>query len=316
MLYPDAYKTIFGSVVNNEELDNNISSIPYIDDYSKRNVLITTGLNIYYVSPFTDKEMASNIIPVFKHPYIAKVDNSLNKIIVTDVRPYLNARSTLHEDKFVTSNSTELNFAFLRTLLNAYFISELKEFSYRFMYAGTVYGAWISDTVSKRYGLDSEDQLKVFVVAYYFYLSLLQEDSLTETEVTLKSKQIVEATRSTSTFVLNVAEQLEFPMNNLNDLISNIQLVTKNNRLKDLNVGTLATIVSSTWYGTFSKDIIAVSLEHLPTFVAIVGISVTQRYYKKSMIAQIAEVYGKNNKLMSFIENINHLLLTNKSSYA
>ena len=317
MIYQNAYETLFGSIVNHTELTKRLESVPYLADYSEKKVPITTGLNIYYVSPFTDREMRSDPIPTFKHPYLFHNGfESAIDILITDVRPYLNEKSTLFDNKFITSNPTELNFAFLRTLLNAYLITELKEYSYRFVYANTVYAAWISDTVSKRYGLDPEDQLKVFITAYYFYLSLLQSTPLTETEMTLKSKQVVDATRSTASFVLSVAETIDPNMSSLNDLIKNIQAVTKNNRLDDLNVGTLATIVSSTWYGTFSKDIIAVALEHVPSFTAIVGISVTQRYYKKSMIAQIAEIYGKQNRLMSFVENINHLLMDNKTKYA
>jgi hypothetical protein len=310
MLYNDAYATLFGSLSINNDTHEYLDRILITDDYRKRNVSITTGLNIYYVSPFTTKEL--NDLPVFKHP--AFINDKGNTVIATDIRPYLNEKSTIREDKYVTSNPTELNFAFLRTLLNAYFVTELKEYSYRYSYANTVYAAWISDTVSKRYGLDPEDQLKVFVAAYYFYMSLLQENPLTEQEVILKSKAVVDASRSTASFVLDTAEKLE-PTSGLNDLIKNIQNVTKNKRLDDLNVGTLATIVGSTWYGTFSKDIIAVGLEHVPTFTAIVGISATQRYYKKSMIAQIAEVYGKHNKLESFIENINHLFRANKTTY-
>jgi hypothetical protein len=310
MLYNDAYATLFGSLSINNDTHEYLDRILITDDYRKRNVSITTGLNIYYVSPFTTKEL--NDLPVFKHP--AFINDKGSTVIATDIRPYLNEKSTIREDKYVTSNPTELNFAFLRTLLNAYFLTELKEYSYRYSYANTVYAAWISDTVSKRYGLDPEDQLKVFVAAYYFYMSLLQENPLTEQEVILKSKAVVDASRSTASFVLDTAEKLE-PTSGLNDLIKNIQNVTKNNRLDDLNVGTLATIVGSTWYGTFSKDIIAVGLEHVPTFTAIVGISATQRYYKKSMIAQIAEVYGKHNKLESFIENINHLFRANKTTY-
>lgn len=315
MLYNNAYDTLFGSLAVGSDLKGHLAIVPFLDDYNERKVSITTGLNIYYVSPFTNKYMANDPIPVFKHPALINPDNSAIEIlIVTDIRSYLNERSTIRDNKYVTSNPTELNFAFLRTLLNAYFITELKEYSYRYTYANTVYAAWISDTVSKRYGLDPEDQLKIFVAAYYFYLSLLQETPLTENEIVLKSKLVTDASRSTASFVLDTAENLE-PTSGINDLIKNIQNVTKNKRLDDLNVGTLATMVGSTWYGTFSKDIIAVGLEHVPTFTAIVGISATQRYYKKSMIAQIAEVYGKHGRLETFIENINHLFRANRTKY-
>lgn len=308
MIYNSAYDTVFGSVALDASKRSEIEFVTAYQDYSEKNISMTTGLNLYYVSPFTDVEMGDQAPGSFKHPYIKMTPEKIT--VISDVRPFLNRRSTLHENKFISSNPTELNFVMLRAMMNGYFITDRDEFKYKFQFANTVYAAWISDTVSKRYGLDPEAQLKTFIIAYFFYMSLFLDRELTENDLLLGAKNAAIEGRCSASFAMDVAEKMPHSMKSISDMIMNIQLVTDNKRLFDLHIGTLATIVATTWYGTFSKDIIAVSLEHVPSFAAVVGISVTQRYYKKSMISTIAEAYGKQNKLENYIAAINHLLLS------
>lgn len=315
MIYNSAYETTFGSIDKDVETEINL----FMDDVKKRSIPVATGLNIYYVSPFTDAEVGTQgfrAIPGFKHPAIIDEHREPALIyVVSDIRPFVNSRSTLKEEALVSSNPTELNFTFLRTILNAEFISDRKELSYKLKYVNTVYAAWISDTIGKRFGMDPEDQLISFIVAYYFFMSLYKEEWLNETELHLSAKQVSEAARVSTSFVIDVADKLQ-PMVTVVDMLENIKNICKSKRFEDLNIGVLATIISTTWYGTFAKDILAIGLEHVPTFSAIVGISVTQRFYKKSMISQIAERYGKGGKLDNLISNINHILLKVNNRHA
>ncbi len=316
MIYNSAYDTTFGSI--DKDVESQI--LLYLDDVKKRSIPVATGLNIYYVSPFTDAETGTDSgrsIPGFKHPAIVENntgDDDKLKYVVSDIRPFVNSRNTLKEEKLVSSNPTELNFTFLRTILNAEFITDRKELSYKLKFANTVYAAWISDTLGKRFGMDPEDQLITFIVSYYFFLSLYKEEWLSETELHISAKQVAEAARVSASFVIDIADQLQ-PMVAVGDMLENIKNICKSKRLEDLNIGVLATIVATTWYGTFAKDILAIGLEHVPTFSAIVGVSVTQRFYKKSMIAQIAERYGKGGKLEGMVTNINHILLKVNGSH-
>ncbi len=303
MIYSNAYDTIFGIISKNDRTESYLEAISATSMYKGNKIVFSTGLNVYYIGPF-DVEVRD--IPSFKHPYVFKKGDET--IIFSDIRPFINTQKSLKEDILVTSNSTELNFTFMRTILNAEFIENIKEFSINLKFANTIYAAWISDTVTKRFGLNPEEQLKVFVIAYYFYLSLFYKDEINEDTKILAVKNIVDASRSTVNFVRDVSDKIT-QMNSVVDMITNINTILANRRLADLNVGTLATIISTTWYGTFAKDILAVSLEHAPTFAAIVGVSVTQRYYKKSMIATISDRYGKGGKLEHYITNLNRIIL-------
>mgnify|MGYP001626344648 CR=1 FL=1 len=310
MIYKNAYDTTFGSLDNSEALKQYLNTLNNITSTSisaeNKKILYARGLNIYYITPFTNQLINTSEITL-KNPYYLETEKEEN-VIITDIRPFVNEARTLKEGELVTSNNTELNTAFVRTILNAFFIKDMKSFEINFRFANTVYAAWMSDTITKRFGLNTEEQLKVFVIAYYFYNSLFSNSSIKENDKhILASKYVVEASRTSAKFVLDVAEKLT-DMNSIIDFINNVKEIIPNKRLEDLNLGVLLTILSTTWYGTFSKEIISVSLEHVPSFTAIVGVSSTQRFYKKSMIANIAERYGKGGKLENFITNLNKTL--------
>ena len=308
MIFENAYDTTFGSLENDEALKLRLQTLNNIIDSNAmdkgKKIIYARGLNIYYITPFTNQFFESDVL---KNPYYLK-DEKKDNTIFMDIRPFVNEQRTLKEGELVTSNSTELNAAFARAILNAFFIKDIKSFETNFRFVNTVYAGWMSDTITQRFGLNMEEQLKIFVIAYYFYYSLFITGNIKENDRhILASKYVIEASRTSAKFVLDVADKLS-EMNNIIDFINNVKEIIDNKRLEDLNLGVLLTILSSTWYGTFSKEIISVSLEHVPSFVAIVGVSSTQRFYKKSMITNIAERYGKGGKLDNFIMSLNKVL--------
>ena len=54
------------------------------------------------------------------------------------------------------------------------------------------------------------------------------------------------------------------------------------------------------WFGSNAKEILAVALEHPPTWYAIVFSSLEERTYKNSMIARVAERFGKGGAWVDF----------------
>ena len=304
-IFSTAYDTTFGAIISTENIKKAL--IPQLfstQDYRQRTIKRYNSLNLYYISPFTNLEIFD--IPAFNNPLL--LEHEGKKVLVTDIRSYVNEKNTIKEDKIVTSNPTELTFAMFRTTLNGMWCDgKEKDIKLNLKFANIVYAAWISDTISKRFGLNYTEQLDVFIIAYYFYDSLFSNEPVSADNQILLVTNIVKASRSTATYVMRVTDQLTY-MKDIHELIDSIKTIVPNRRLVDLNIGTLTTIVSSTWYGTHSKEILAVSLEHVPTFAAIVAVSVTQRFWKKSMITQIADRYGKGGLLDNYIENVNRIL--------
>lgn len=307
MIITDAYKTTYGQIELTESDINQLRGLLYIQDYNQKKITFSTGLNMYYITPFTKRE--ANDIPLLKFPAIVEDNNHNVKTILVDIRPFLNTQRTLKEDTLVATNQTEMTLAIIRGVLNAYYIEDINHLKSSLKFANTVYAGLISDTIGKRFGLNPEEQLKVFIVAYAYYTTLFtNEKELSENHRLLIIKDATLASRASAHFVKPIVEELG-PMEYVVDLVTNIKKAVGGVRLDELNSGLLITILASTWYGTFSKEILAVSLEHVPTFTAIVGVSSTQRFWKKSLIYSICERYGKGGKLEEYLRSLSRMTM-------
>lgn len=307
MIITDAYSTTYGQIELDESDLGKLQSILYIQDYNQKKITFSTGLNIYYITPFTKKEVTD--IPLLKFPAIISGPGHEQKTIMVDIRPFINTQRTLKEDTIIATNQTEMTLAIIRGVLNAYFIDDISHVKSSLKYANTVYAGLISDTIGKRFGLNPEEQLKVFIVAYAYYTTLFtNEKELTENHKLLIIKDATLASRAGAHFVKPIVEALT-PMGYVTDLVTNIKNAVGGVRLEELNSGLLITILASTWYGTFAKEILAVSLEHVPTFTAIVGVSSTQRFWKKSLIYSICERYGKGGKLEEYLRSLSRMTM-------
>ena len=83
---------------------------------------------------------------------------------------------------------------------------------------------------------------------------------------------------------------------------------TQNTRLEDLNVGLLISMIATTWTGVNSREIAAVALEHVPTFVMMAYGAFTERSYKFSALSKITERFKGKKGEENFIRNLKRLI--------
>jgi UDP-N-acetylmuramate-alanine ligase len=102
----------------------------------------------------------------------------------------------------------------------------------------------------------------------------------------------------------------------INDFTDAIKAALENVRLNNFNLVVLLTLIRNTWYGNNSKDYIAASLEHVPTWLAIVYTALNEKTYKSSMVYKICEKTKKAGNVETFIKSFEDLMaryLLNKS---
>lgn len=243
------------------------------------------------------------VIPYFTHPLVVelgtlKVQNK-TKLLCTDVRPFASVNKNGvrgSEDQFIVKNKMEFDLAKIRTVLNLIWITEkqlkLREISFVPL---AVYCSWISESVSRRFALDPKDQYKLAIIAGVFYQTLFSDSNILEDDVN-KNKvaaAVMRATKASGKDVYEVIEQIE-ELNNLKDFCSNVRKILDNPRLQDFSEGMIITLLGTSWFGTNAKEMLAVALEHPPTWLAIVYSSFVERSFKNSTIAKISERYGLN----------------------
>lgn len=300
-IYRTAYDTSIGSSVATNKIITPIQQSFIRGLLSDTNLDIITSLKIKPVF-ITGGSQKESEIPIFVHSILVKnkIGQDEEGYLCTDVRPFLKIDRKEYEIKgtneIIVRNQTEFNLAKSRAILTlAWVNNEYTKLRNNLGFAGHVFASWLSDVIAKRFALDPNDQMTLFIVCHYYYMSLFEEtDEFDETTKERFAIHTIKATKMPSKYVFDIFNKIE-KMSSIDDLCSNIKNVLTNVRLKDLSAGFIVTLVGNSWYGLNSKEMLAIALEHPPTWIAIVYTAMVERTFKNSSIARIAEKVGKGN---------------------
>lgn len=297
--YKTSYDTTLGAAIQTKVLSTSIKEAIITDsiELNTLGIIPSDQISALFVLGTTTSE--SNI-PLFAHPLL--VEHNKKTYLCSDIRLFVKTNAATTDSRNPPpKNQVEYNFVKSRTVLNlAWLTGSQNAMKNSFGFAATVYAMWISEVVSKRFALDPRDQLILSIIAHYFFQSLHYEEDITNEDTKqLFTVHTMKATKANSQIVFEVFDKLG-KMSSLEDFCNNVKTVLENVRLKDFNPGTLITCISMSWFGTNAKEILAVALEHPPTWYAIVYSSLEERTYKNSMIARVAERFGKGGAWVDF----------------
>lgn len=266
------------------------------------------------VSTSTDTEMS---IPVFSHPVFVDLSSirksDVENYMVSDARAFMIAGSRRNDGAVIIKNKTEFEFTKNRTILSSlWYKREIDEFKSLDSCLTNIYAAWVSETITRRFGLDANDQQRLAILAAYHYQSLFYPYSkFDEQDILRMAPKISRATYADIEKVLEILEQYPV-MEGLFDYCKNAIALCDNPRLEDLNPGLLVSMISTSWIGTNGREIAAVALEHVPTFVMIVFSAFTERTYRVTSISKIVERFAGRKGEESFIRSLKRLMQDNK----
>jgi len=271
-----SYDTTFGKKLIH---DSSINAILKASNYFNNNdssIVIIDG-----------KEDIPVDIPTFNHP-LTIVNGKDNKIYI-DVRPFVNVNRVTGVEK----NTSPAEYAMLynRAVLecslreNPNLLSNVLG-----VYPAGIFGSWISENISKRYGLQMEDQYKLQIYAVFYYYSLFehQDDAPDEQDYLKICKKVSECTGINVNTIFTILDNKPF-VNNIEDFCSHLEDVTNNIRLKGFNATVLYPLLKATWYGHNANEVVAVAMEHIPTFIAMLYAAINERSFKRSAFAKMTE---------------------------
>lgn len=267
--------------------------------------------NIYLITGGTP---AMDAVPYFNHPIIVKDEdiNSNEPLMFLDVRPY--GKWNTPQEYFVVKNQPEYTWSVLRATLESIWINERQEILRDISsLPASVYSSLISESVSRKYALDANEQAIVSVISCYFYFCLFTDKQIiNEFEFNRIAGSIARITRISADKVFQIIEDTKI-LNNLEDLCDCIKVKTNTVRLEDFNVGVLLAIVTGNWFGTNSRENLAVALEHNPTWQMICYSSISESSYKKSVLAKLVERYTKGSVGSDYVKAMDLILNRNQT---
>lgn len=237
----------------------------------------------------------ADTIPYFKQPMlIPDENNSGSGFFVIDVRAF--GHWSAPHQKFAVRNGVEYAWHLKRAILNQIWldgrVEALRDISNLPISA---YSALISQSIARRFSLDPAEQMVVAVLAAYFYMChFTEETSFTEHEFPLIVGKIARVTNVPASNVEKMLNGIAC-IHTLEDFCSEVHKRVGNVALQDFNIGTMVMICSGTWFGDNSREIMAVGLEHIPTWLMMVEASLSSATYRRSVFAKIVQKIDKGN---------------------
>jgi hypothetical protein len=240
-------------------------------------------------------------IPAFSHPLY--VDKTPYDGLYVDVRHYVSRNRQSGEMKITAV--ADYNLLLARAGLEHLWRTEPPAlFRKMSTLPASVYSSWLSENIGKRFGLEPEDQYKLTIFSAWFYFSLFSdEDKPNEDDYLRVVQGIAKATKISPDAVMKVLDGQEY-VKNITDFCERLEEVVGNIRLKNFSSIVLYPILNSTWFGANSNEIVATSIEHVPTFLAMISSAMTERAYTRSNLSKMIERVPAKNSINEFLLQI------------
>lgn len=247
---------------------------------------------------------AQAAIPAFNHPLlIAKhfngsvIDGAQEALLAIDIRPAVRDASMTQSDggvmgsgTYKVTNGSVYRTRLYRAALNAVWLKEgpgaIRSLT---PIAMSIYASWISETLSRRYGLDPKTQYNLMILTAIFYSSNhidgLEYDKAQENRYLAG---IANSLKVDLPDVLTAYDSVKLILS-VEDFCKKAKDYLGNVRLEELNSGVLIALLKGTWAGDNAAENIAVALEHPPSWLAILLEAYSNKTIKFTTIAKLCE---------------------------
>lgn len=255
---------------------------------------------------------ASQNVPVFSHPLVARErdDDNLIPNIFLDLRGLVR---TQRDGSQKITNATEYELLIIRGLLTSHWVNHgPHDLSTLGDIAPQIYTRWLSQGITRRLGLSPQEQVKVTIVAaFYWYCHFMHDmkngDAISENDKRRIVTKLNSITQIPSSLSFEVADTMTY-MGDLASFVETLQRVVESPRLERMGVGLLISMLGGSWFGMNAREVTAVAIEYPPTFLAIIYVALKDRGYRKSILGSLAYEHDKRDRGREYLRNVNHLL--------
>lgn len=227
---------------------------------------------------------------------------------VIDARPFMRAKP-FHDGTYGIIASNDYAFHTIRAALTMVLARDgIEPFDRLSDMPSSVFIRWFSQGISQKLNLDINTQIRLAVITAFYYASLFEAD----VDFIQKHKDqlipvIQKATKATMETVIEIADLLE-PMQNANEYLAQVNKHGQSIRLSEFKYADLYNLLFNSWVGFNQRENAAVAFEHIPTFIAMLYNSVTDKSYRKTTINTRRETVGNSREWDQFAMSVSYLI--------
>jgi hypothetical protein len=170
-----------------------------------------------------------------------------------------------------------------------------------------VFVYWLGETLTRRFAIDPKAQQATMAIIAIYYLSLFKDENellhLNETAMARNIQTINRLFRIDAELLLQLFKTLP-PLTDMTSLVKALKEHGGTERFEYLNNGLLCTIIGASWFGSQSKEILAVALEHPPTWISLVATVLTSQIYRKTDLAKLADRVNKQDAGADYLRGL------------
>lgn len=255
-------------------------------------------------------------IKPFGHPIRIKGITGGDNILVADGRSMYSVDPHTLETKPKLIMKTAIQWMEVRLQLqlmwecaNFHFVQSILD------YPTMLYGKVFSEALARKYSLEPMSIARCdMLFVYAFWCFSHTEEQYKQTDKSQLGHLLAMMIRSSAPDITDVIKDLDFFWS-IDDVIKALQdeEVVGTQRMTSITLATLFEIAKSTWYidaGAPANEIACCSLEHAPTWMACVFLSVSNTTMKNNL-AVVAQRYKRHANPDQFVNSVIHLLGNN-----
>ncbi len=241
----------------------------------------------------------------FVHPVV--IEHEGHRYLVIDVRTC--AKYNKMEQIVKITNPALFRREIIRSVLESIWINDGAN---DILHLGTfqiqVFGKWVSEVISRRYGLDPEQQLQVQVIAAFYYTCLFVDSESVDLRRFISV--ITRATKTNTNFILETLRDVEY-IPNVEAFLATIRETLVTDRLDGLELDVFITMLAGSWFGPNHGILVGTALEYPPLWCTLLYLSLTESVNRATGIGKVALRFERDPTSREFLGALNMLLMNN-----
>lgn len=229
------------------------------------------------------------VVPTFSHPLTIETVKGLTYTIC-DLSSFIRERQ---EGEYAVANKPLFSLQTIRTVLTSDLINNgtrsIKSLSPNVV---KTYVDLITSSLSMAFSLNNEEVLALRALSGWMYYSMLHNDPYAgELEFDALIAKLAREINIPSSFLYRYLDQ-EF-YKNVSDFLEKIRQKISNPAVQKINEGLFYTVIAknlnaNVWIGLEKQEILAMSVEHIPTFIATLVICLSEQVFKNAGLTKMA----------------------------
>ena len=247
-------------------------------------------------------------ISSFSHPII--VSGSNESFIVVDVRRLVRSTNeTLGNYKVQSPPDFDLLILRARIMLVALRgnMETLMDFD---PLPATIFARWVNNALAFKMGLNMYEQNVIVVLGIIYYFKLFSSDVKAEDLILFINRNTYIDNENINDII--DVEDLDISLNSLSGFIEVLKLKVPNVRMEKLSIPLLLASLTYGWRGSDAKEVMAVCLEHPPTWIGCLTVAIKDKNFKHSPISKVVKNYTRKNKDKEFLIRLEEVLANNE----